>query len=42
MQGERAYVLADTPLFHVLDYRNASAPEILGSYTVSDLGSVTI
>jgi hypothetical protein len=35
VQGERAYVLSN--LFHVVDYRNASAPQILGSYMVSNL-----
>ena len=35
VQGERAYVLSN--MFHVVDYRNASASQILGSFTVSDL-----
>jgi hypothetical protein len=35
VQGERAYVLSN--MFHVVDYRNASAPQILGSSPVSDL-----
>jgi len=35
VQGERAYVLSN--MFHVVDYRNVSAPQILGSSPVSDL-----
>jgi hypothetical protein len=35
VQGERAYVLSN--MFHVVDYRNASASQILGSYSVSNL-----
>jgi hypothetical protein len=38
VEEERAYVLADTPFFHALDYRNAAAPDILGSHKVSELG----
>ncbi len=38
VEEERADVLADTPFFHALDYRNAAAPDILGSHKVSELG----
>jgi hypothetical protein len=37
VEDNRGYVLTDTPFFHVLDYRNAAAPEVLGSHKVSDL-----